>query len=140
MIEFENKFYIVLLTSILAVLSIYNIIAVIMYSSYLSLIPLLFQLPMLFFIFNKKIELIIFIKIWSVIILIGGIAGWINIIANLSLKGLENHYDKDKLEILNLLYQSLRVMVPIYFLMFMKESITTIKDEENNSTLENENV
>ncbi len=79
-----------------------------------------------------------FIKIWSVILLIGGIAGWISILANLSLKGLDNPYHKEKLELLNLVYDSLRVMVPTYFLMFMKESITEIKDVDN-IILEREN-
>ena len=139
MIDYHNKFYIVLLTALLVVLSTYNIFSLIMYLNYISIIPLLFQLPMLFFIYHKKRTLTIFIKIWSVILLIGGVAGWINIIANLSLKGLDNEYDKDKLGLFNVVIQSLRVMVPIYFLMFMKESIKEIKDETNNIALDREN-
>ena len=126
MIKYESKFYIVFLTSILSVLSIYNIILVIFYSNYIPIIALCFQLPMLYFIINRKTTLKIFIKIWCVILLIGGIAGWVSIISTLSLKGLDGEYNAATLGLFNMLIQSIKVMVPVYFLMFLNESITEL--------------
>ena len=131
MIKYYNKLYIVFLTSILVVLSVYNIITLVLYLNYISLIPLIFQLPMLYFIYRKQKELKIFIKIWSIILLIGGIAGWVSIIANLSLKVLNSEYDENALGFINLMIQSIRVMVPIYFLMFLNESIVETKYEDD---------
>jgi hypothetical protein len=90
---------------------------------------------MLYFIVNKRKELKLFIKIWSVILLIGGIAGWISILATLGLKGLDSEFDQEKLGIFNLVIQSIRVMVPVYFLLFLNESIKEITNNKKKELL-----
>ncbi len=135
MLKYNSKFYIVFLTSILTILSIYNVFLIIVYSVYISIVPLIFQSSMIYFIYKKKKILKTIIKIWSIIFLIGGIAGWVAIFATIGLKLSGAEYNSYELDVYNLLFQSLRIMIPLYFLLFLNESIT---ESTVNKTIENQ--
>ncbi|MAT58067.1 MAG: hypothetical protein CMF23_08860 [Ignavibacteriae bacterium] len=140
MLKYESKFYIVFLTSIITVLSIYNIVTLLFYLNYISIIPIALQLPILYCIYKKRKELKLFVKIWSIILLIGGIAGWVSIISTLGLKELDAEFNQESLGIFNLVIQSLRVMIPIYFLMFLNESIVEVNEASNNKVLSESDI
>jgi|WetSurMetagenome_2_1015567.scaffolds.fasta_scaffold454122_1 hypothetical protein len=143
MLKYNSKFYIVSLFIVIVILILLNMKLLIADSQFISVIPLLIQIPILYLIINKQKPLTTLIKIWAWIIVIGGIGGWFSTLANLAKQARGNEFREETLTFLNILYNSLRILIPIYFLIFVK-SIVLISEEpiiqeekENNSIVNN---
>jgi len=143
MLKYNSKFYIVSLYIVIVILILLNMKLLIVDTQFISVIPLLIQIPILYLIINKQKPLTTLIKIWAWIIVIGGIGGWVSTLANIAKQARGNEFREETLTFINILYNSLRILIPIYFLIFIK-SIVTITEEpisqeekENNSIVNN---
>ena len=128
MLKYNSKFYIVSLFIVIAILILLNIKLLIVDSQFISFLPLLIQVPILYLIINKQKPLVTLIKIWAWIILIGGIGGWVSTLANLGKQAMGDEFREETLNQFNFIYNSIRIIAPIYFLIFIK-SITIINNE-----------
>ena len=120
MLKYNSKFYIVSLFIVIVILILLNMKLLIADSQFISVIPLLIQIPILYLIVNKQKPLPTLIKIWAWIIVIGGIGGWVSTLANLAKQARGNEFREETLTSLNILYNSLRILIPVYFLIFVK--------------------
>lgn len=73
--EITNSKFKWTLVGILGVLIFFNLVNLIFTHQLISLIPIIFQSVILTMIFKKNSSLKTFIKVWSVLLIIGGIAG-----------------------------------------------------------------
>lgn len=140
MLKYNSKFYIVSLFIVIVILMLLNMKLLIVDSQFISIIPLLIQVPILYLIINKQKPLITLIKIWAWIILIGGIGGWVSTLANLGKQAMRDEFRKETLTQLNFIYNSIRIIAPVYFLIFINSITVTNKEisdidelKENNS-------
>ncbi|MCU7494908.1 MAG: hypothetical protein HF314_14545 [Ignavibacteria bacterium] len=137
MIQFTSNLYKTLLIVLISFLCALNLYQLIFVQNIISIIPLLLQIPILFFLYKKQKHLILFIKIWAILLLISGITGWLAILSGKLVTNLGGSVDPAESGIFNLLDKTIALMAGLYFLMFLKDSIEVKKAEpeliENNN-------
>lgn len=136
MIHFTSNLYKTLLIVIISFFCALNLYQLIFVQSIISIIPLLLQIPILVFLYKKQKHLILFIRIWAILLLISGATGWLAILSGRLLNNLGGSVDPAESGLLNILDKTITLMAGLYFIMFLKDSIEIKKTEpellENN--------
>ena len=130
MIEYTNKLYIRQLCAVIAVLLVFNLYLLAFKIQLLAIIPILLQSLMITMIVKRSKHMILLIKIWAILMLIGGGFGLIQVLAEWGLYALGEEGTPGVLSIWNVLTKGVLVAYPIYVLIDLKSILVTLSPEE----------
>jgi hypothetical protein len=133
----KNGFYKFSLIGIISILLILNLINFSNLFKVYSLIPLLLQVLILISVFSKNKSQEIFIKIWSILLIIGGLAGLISGLAALLKLIITGALNVSKFTWPYKLDSILYLTGGFYFFISFKKNITINEVNQNNKNSSN---
>ncbi len=128
MVEFKKKWYINFLITFLIYCIFIRTYQLILLTDIIHLIHVIICLFMFYLLYSKSKYTIIVVKIWSILLIIGGILSLISIFAQLAIFNIRpERANKTVLSNLNYILNVSQLIVGTIFLLYLKESITLKK-------------